>query len=98
VSRVVSLIRGANKRLRNVTTLPEEIPKWVLLVLQTSSVDEFNKAFVMIKRTIEVITPLTTKSAPVYPPIDDMLKMAEKLYLDMTAANEWTGVTTKANQ
>jgi hypothetical protein len=52
----------------------------------------------MIKRTIEVITPLTTKSAPIYPPIDDMLKMAEKLYLDMTAANEWTGVTTKANQ
>jgi hypothetical protein len=31
VSRVVSLIRGANKRLHNVTTLPDEFPKWVHL-------------------------------------------------------------------
>jgi Zinc knuckle len=99
VSRVVSLIRGANKRLKNVTTLPEEFPKWVLLVLQTSSVEGFNTAFSHIKREIEVVTPLRMRtSIPIYPPIEDMLRMAEKLYLDMTAANEWTGVTTKVNQ
>jgi hypothetical protein len=27
-----------------------------------------------------------------------MLRMAEKLYLDMSAANEWTGATSKGNQ
>jgi hypothetical protein len=57
VSRVVSLIRGANKRLRNVTTLPDEFSKWVSLVLQTSSVEHFNKTFSHPKRTIEVVTP-----------------------------------------
>jgi hypothetical protein len=99
VSRVVSLIRGANKRLKNVTTLPEEFPKWVLMVLQTSSVEGFNTAFTHLKREIEVVTPLRMRtSISNYPPIEDMLRMAERLYLDMTAANEWTGVTTKVNQ
>jgi Zinc knuckle len=99
VGRVVSLIRGAHKRLKNVTTLPEEFPKWVLLVFQTSSVEGFNTAFSHLKREIEVVTPLRMRtSIPVYPPIEDMIRMAEKLYLDMTAANEWSGVTTKANQ
>jgi Zinc knuckle len=98
VSRVVSLIRGAHKRLRNVTTLPEEFPKWVLLVLQTSSVEGFNKTFSHLKREIEVVTPLRLRTTVNYPPVEDMLRMAEKLYLDMTAANEWSGVTTKVNQ
>jgi Zinc knuckle len=97
VSRVVSLIRGANKRLRNVTTLPEEFPKWVLLVFQTSTVDDFNKVFAHLKGEIEVVRPLMSSSTrPNYPTVEEMLHMAEKLYLDMTAANEWSGVTTKA--
>jgi Zinc knuckle len=98
VSRVVSLIRGANKRLRNVTTLPDEFPKWVLLVFQTSTVEDFNKVFSHLKREIEVVTPLRTNARPTYPSVEDMLRMAEKLYLDMTSANEWTGIHTKANQ
>jgi hypothetical protein len=98
VSRVVSLIRGANKRLRNVTVLPEEFPKWVLLVFQTSSVEDFNKVFGHLRREIEVVTPLINNTRVRYPSIEDMLRMAEKLYLDMTASNEWSGATTKANQ
>jgi Zinc knuckle len=98
VSRVVSLIRGANKRRRNVTILPEEFPKWVLMVLQTSSVEDFNKTFSHLKRTIEVVTPLVTRLPPSYPSIEEMLRMGEKLYLDMSSANEWTGAKTKTNQ
>jgi Zinc knuckle len=63
-----------------------------------SSVEDFNKTFSHLKRTIEVVIPLTTRSAPQYPPIEEMLRMAEKLYLDMSAANEWTGATSKGNQ
>jgi mRNA degradation ribonuclease J1/J2 len=79
VSRVVSLIRGANKRLRNVTTLPEEFPKWVLMVLQYSSVNNFNKTFSHLKRAIEVVSPLITRLLPAYPSIEVMLQMGEKL-------------------
>jgi hypothetical protein len=99
VSRVVSLIRGANKRPKNVTTLPEEFPRWVLAIFQTSSVVEFNQAFSHIQRNIEVGLPLQTgNSRPTYPPIEEILRMAERQYLNMTAANEWTGVVTNGSQ
>jgi hypothetical protein len=98
VSRVVSLIQGANERLKNFTNLPEEFPKWVLLVLHTSSVEDFKKTFSHLKRTNEVVTPLTTRLPPSYPSIEEMLRVAEKLYLVMSSANEWTGATTKAHQ
>jgi hypothetical protein len=99
VRRVFSLICGAPKRLKSVTTLAEEFPRWVLLALQSSSVECFNTACSHLKREIEVVTPLRLHTnIPSYCPIEDMLQMAEKLYLDMTASNEWTGVTTKYNQ
>jgi hypothetical protein len=99
VSRVVSFVRGAHKRLRNVTTQPEEFLKWFLLVLHSSLVEGFNTTFSHLKREIKVVTPLQIRTnVPAYPPIEDMLQMAEKLYLDMTAANEWSGVTTKFNK
>jgi Zinc knuckle len=41
---------------------------------------------------------MSSSTRPNYPTVEVMLRMAEKLYLDMTAANEWSGVTTKAGQ
>jgi hypothetical protein len=77
VSCVVSLIRRANKCLRNVTTLPVEFPKWVIQVFLTSSVDEINKVFSHLKQEIEVVNPQLSITSIRYPSIEDILQMAE---------------------
>jgi hypothetical protein len=35
---------------------------------------------------------------PKYPDIDDMLRSAENLYMELATTNAWTGLRTKANQ
>jgi hypothetical protein len=99
VNRATSLIRGAHKRLKMISKVPEEYPQWVLQVFQTTTVSEFNQAFAPIKREVEVVQPLMSKTIkPVYPSIEDLVKMAEKLYTNLSSTNTWTGVKTKANQ
>lgn len=97
VSRVSSLIRGAYKRLKLVSSTHEDLPKWVLQVFQTSTVTEFNQAFAHIQRDVEVVKPLLTKKPAEYPTIEDMVKMAEKLYLNLASTNMWTGIQHKVN-
>lgn len=99
VSRVVSLVRGAHKRLKGVgvSKVPEEFPKWVLLLMQTSTVSSFNEAFAHLQREVEVGSILRSGSSKAYPPIEDVLRVAEKLYLDKTSTNEWSGLTSKGN-
>jgi Zinc knuckle len=41
---------------------------------------------------------LKTDDRETYPSVEKLIKLAEKLYLDLTMANKWDGVTTKANQ
>lgn len=99
VSKVVSLVRGAYKRLKSITKLPEEFPQWVLQLLQTSSVDEFNEAFTHLQRDIEVIqTLLNNTTVPTYPSIENMLGIAQRKYLELVSTNKWSGLNTKANQ
>lgn len=99
VSRVASLIRGAHKRLKGVgqNKVPEDFPKWVLAIFQTSTVPEFNTAFSHLQREIEVVSCIRSTPQP-YPTVDNILKIAEKLYLEMTSTDTWTGIKTKANQ
>jgi Zinc knuckle len=100
VSRVVSLIRGAYKRLKGVglNKLPDEFPKWIVEVFQTSSVSEFNEGFAHLQRQVHVDSFLKNDDRETYPSVEKLLKLAEKLYLDLTMVNKWNGVTTKANQ
>jgi Zinc knuckle len=100
VSRVVSLIRGAYKRLKGVglNKLPDEFPKWIVEVFQTSSVSEFNEGFAHLQRQVHVDSFLKNDDKETYPSVEKLLKLAEKLYLDLTMVNKWNGVTTKANQ
>lgn len=98
VSRVTSLIRGAYKRLSMTNKVPEDFQKTILNILQTSSVVEFNMAFQHIQREVEVVQPLLTNSNITYPKVDDMVRMAEKLYLELASTNTWTGVKSKGNQ
>lgn len=99
VSKVVSLIRGATRRLKSVlTNLPEEYPQWVLYVMQTSTVPSFNQSFAHLQQTVEVVEPLLKDQVkPIYPSVEIMLRMAEKRYLDLASTNEWTGVGNKAS-
>jgi hypothetical protein len=65
MSKVVSLIRGAHKRLKNITRLPVEFPQWVLQVLQTSLVPEFNSSVADLQRNIKVVETLSAgKTVP----------------------------------
>jgi hypothetical protein len=99
VSKVVSLIRGAYKRLKIITKVPEEFPQWVLQVLQTSMVDSFNESFAHLQRNIEVVdTLLAGRTIPKYPPIENTLQVAQLRYMEMLGTGKWTGLTTKANQ
>jgi hypothetical protein len=45
IYRVVSLLRGAVKRLQHTNKMTEDIGKTLLTVMQTSSVDSFNQQF-----------------------------------------------------
>jgi Zinc knuckle len=99
VRKVVSLIRGIDRRLKAVMTLPEEFPKWVLNVLQTSTVSKFNMAFSHLQRTIEVVDPMIKGNLKTkYSAIDNLVQSSENLYSALAQTNTWTGVKTKANQ
>jgi hypothetical protein len=81
-----------------MVNLPEEFLKWVLQILQTSTVTEFNSAF-DLQRTIDVVDPMILgRLKPKYPKIDDMLRSAEDLYMELATTNAWTGLRTKSNQ
>lgn len=99
VSKVVSLVRGAYKRLKSITKLPEEFPQWVLQLLQTSTVPAFNEGFSHLQRNIEVVDMLMNNTlVPTYPSIENMLAVAQRRYLEMISTNQWSGLTRKANQ
>jgi hypothetical protein len=98
-NKVVSLLREVHRRLKEVTTLPDEFPKRVLKLLQTTTVAEFNSSFSHLQRNVEVVKPMISgRLKPSYPSIDSMLKTAEKLYLELASTNQWTGLRTKANE
>jgi hypothetical protein len=99
VSRVVSLIRGAHKRLQGVgaSKVPLDFSKQVAMVLQTSTVSEFNEIFSYIVTKAEVETQITPGEDH-WPKIDVLLELAESKYLELHQIDKWTGVNTKVNQ
>jgi hypothetical protein len=50
IRKVVSLLRGAVTRLTYIKKIPEDFPKILLQVMQTSSVDSFNETFHLIEK------------------------------------------------
>jgi hypothetical protein len=45
IFRVVSLLRGAVKRIQHINKMPEDIVRTLLNVMHTSSLDSFNQQF-----------------------------------------------------
>jgi hypothetical protein len=84
MSKVVSLIRGAYKRLKMITRVPDEFPQWVLQALQTSSVESFNESFAHLQRNVEVVETLSSGAViPKYQQVEKMLEIAQKLFMDL---------------
>jgi hypothetical protein len=102
VDNVVSLVRGAHKRLLNLKSrtqkslLPDDFAETLLQVFQTSSVPEFNTLFAHEKTQLE-LTELRTGEKK-YPAISDILSFATAKYRKLYATGEWTGVNNKLNE
>jgi hypothetical protein len=99
VSRVISLIRGAYKRLKGVgqNKVPEEFPKWLVTIFQISTVPEFNEVFENVQRNAELAEMGPTRK-PEWPNVESILRLATNRYLDLCATDKWTGITTKGTQ
>jgi hypothetical protein len=96
---VVSLIRGAWKRLKGVgeNKVSSDFPKQILTVFQTSTVPDFNTIFEHLTNMVEIKMRLEPGKDH-WPLPDVLLDMAESKYLELHHIDKWNGVTTKANQ
>ena len=93
VSRAVSLVRGAVARLAQVNSIPTDLPKKLLLVFQTTMVDEFNATFKHLGRTRAI--QAMTGDADATPSVDQILDLAEVTSRDLVVDNKWNGTTAK---
>jgi hypothetical protein len=94
IRKVVSLLRGAVTRLTYIKKVPEDFPKILLQVMQTSSVDSFNETFHLIEKQRKHRTVLrrTGRHDPDVT-VDDIFLLAEAEYRDLFSEGLWTGAS-----
>jgi hypothetical protein len=98
VDRAVSLLRGAERRLKNTPSgVPQDFSTWVMRIFQTSSVTAFNDKFKLYTDLLTLGRTVGTGSLTP-PTSEELYRLAENTYMDLLALDEWTGVTTKGNQ
>ena len=100
VGKLTTMVRAVEKRLENMkdpTTkrpyLPDDLNVTLLRVLQTTSVDGFNKIFDLIETQAKAAA--VGDANPNYPSVTQLLAKGDKIYQQMIQKNEWTGVTTQ---
>jgi hypothetical protein len=104
ILKVVSLIRGAVKRLTNLkdatgqSALPKDLADHLLDVFQTSSVEDFNSLFKHFRLQSKIATFRSKSASGGTPTIDEILQFAETQYHLMKSTGKWTGVASKANE
>jgi hypothetical protein len=104
VLKVVSLIRGAVKRLTNLkdargqSALPTDLADHLLDVFQTSSVEDFNSLFKHFRLQSKIATFRAKSGSSGTPTIDEILQFAENQYHLMKSTGKWTGVDAKSNE
>jgi hypothetical protein len=102
ILKVVSLIRGAVKRLTNLkdatgqSALPKDMANHLLDVVQTSLVDDFNSLFKHFRLQSQIATFRQKLSKT--PTIEEILLFAKNQYHLMSSTGKWTGVHAKANE
>jgi len=82
VMTVVSYLRGAIACLQNVNKLPHDIVAQVCDIMQTSSVEEFNKYFEMAKIAIHLQMKTFT--------VEELLATAQATYQELYNKGVWT--------
>jgi hypothetical protein len=95
IFRVVSLLRGAVKRLQHINKMPEDIVRTLLNVMQTSSVDSFNQQFSHLQKQRKQNSVLRRTGGSASLRWEDIFVLAESEYRDYVNDNLWTGVHTK---
>jgi hypothetical protein len=104
VLKVVSLIRGAVKRLTNLkdargqSALPTDLADHLLDVFQTSSVDDFNSLFKHFRLQSKIASFRLKSGGSSGSTIDKILQFAKNQYHLMKSAGKWTRVDAKSNE
>lgn len=83
VSTIVSLIRGATKRLQNVNKLPHDINEKILRLFQTTSTSDFNDIFKIIGTNIKLKRGYNKYETT------EILKIAEDNYIELINSHKW---------
>ena len=87
VLMVVSLLRGAIKRLSSVNRLPQDINSKILQVFQTTSVQDFNDIFKYMSTASKLKQQTFTT--------EEILNVAESNYTEFSSNGKWTGISSR---
>jgi hypothetical protein len=99
VTKVTSQVASAINRLKQIGKLPPDMTTTLLSIMQTSSVDEFNKVFaaIEVQKTLDDLNQSSTMYVKCFNyTADDILSVAEAQYLKLFEKGQWTGATTKS--
>jgi hypothetical protein len=91
-------IASAINRLKQIGKLPQDMTITLLAIMQTSSVDEFNKVFaaIEVQKTLDDLNQSSTAYVKCFNyTADDILSVAEAQYLKLFEKGKWTGASTK---
>ena len=89
VGTAISQMRGALLRLKALDKVPYDMVERILDIMQTSSVDKFNRFFEALSFQLR-LNPNAYKA-------DDILHLAEKTHREFVASGEWTGVSSSGS-
>jgi hypothetical protein len=89
ISKIVSLLCGAINWLTSIHKLPDDIIKILLQVFQTTSSEEFNSTFNLLKKQRKHSAVPCQTGATVGITATDIFTLAESEYHDMLQDNKW---------
>jgi hypothetical protein len=98
VTKVMSQIASAINRLKQIGKLPQDMTTTLLTIMQTSSVDKFNKVFsaIEVQKTLDDLNQSSTAYIKCFNyTADDILSVAEAQYLKLFEKGQWTRASTK---
>jgi hypothetical protein len=98
VTKVTSQKASAINRLKQIRKLPQYMTITLPTIMQTSSVDEFNKVFaaIEVQKTLDDLNQSSTAYVKCFSYMaDGILSVAEAQYLKLFEKGQWTGASTK---
>jgi hypothetical protein len=98
VTKVTSQIASAINRLNQIGKLPQDMNITLLTIMQTSSVDEFNKVFaaIEVQKTLDDLNQSSTAYVKCFNyTVGDILSVADAHCIKLFEKWQWTRATTK---